>query len=130
VSGRVSWLKKSKYAGRSKMVRCKEVKKSRARSVFAYISGLDFFADAADCRFGAACQARLVEFTGEPMTAVILPGSGKSRDRYFGWFVAFNFHNRICQAAPGRPERIGMVLCPADAVNHVLPVTMTHGRRL
>jgi hypothetical protein len=31
---------------------------------------------------------------------------------------------------PGRPERIGMVLCPPDAVNHVLPVTMTHGRRL
>jgi hypothetical protein len=42
-----------KIAGRSKMVRCKEAKKSRARS-HAQISGLDFFADAADRRFGAA----------------------------------------------------------------------------
>jgi hypothetical protein len=37
------------------MVRCKEAKKSRTRSVLPYISGLDFFADAADRRFGAAC---------------------------------------------------------------------------
>jgi hypothetical protein len=36
-----------------KMVRCKEAKKSRARG-HAQISGLDFFADAADCHFGAA----------------------------------------------------------------------------
>jgi hypothetical protein len=64
------------------------------------------------------------------MTAVILPGSGKTNNRHFGWFVASNFHNRICLAALGRPERVGIVLCPADAVNHVLPVTMTHGRRL
>ena len=33
------------------MVRCKEAKKSRTRGVFSYISGLDFFADAADRRF-------------------------------------------------------------------------------
>jgi hypothetical protein len=51
-----NWLlNKSKFAGRSKMVRCKEVKKSRTRSVFEQISGLAFFADAADCHFGAAC---------------------------------------------------------------------------
>ena len=31
-----------------------EAKKSRPRSVFAYISGLDFFADATDCRFSMA----------------------------------------------------------------------------
>jgi hypothetical protein len=35
---------------------CKEAKKSRTRSVFAQISVLDFFADAADRRFGAACE--------------------------------------------------------------------------
>jgi hypothetical protein len=47
-------LKNSKYAGRSKMVRCKEAKKSRARS-HALMRGLDFFADAAGCHFSMAC---------------------------------------------------------------------------
>ena len=37
------------------MVRCKEAEKSRTRSVFTLMRGLDFFADAADRRFGAAC---------------------------------------------------------------------------
>jgi len=45
-----------KLAGRSKMERCKEAKKSRARGVFlTYISVLDFFADAAGRRFWTAC---------------------------------------------------------------------------
>jgi hypothetical protein len=47
-------LKNSEFAGRSKMVRCKEAKKIRARG-HALMRGLDFFADAADRRFGAAC---------------------------------------------------------------------------
>jgi hypothetical protein len=51
----VCLLKNQTIAGRSKMVRCKEAKKSRPRGVFKQISGLDFFADAADRRFGAAC---------------------------------------------------------------------------
>jgi hypothetical protein len=36
------------------MVKCKEAKKYRARG-HALMRGLDFFADAADCHFGAAC---------------------------------------------------------------------------
>jgi len=39
------------------MARCKEAKKSRARS-HGLMRGLDFFADAADCHFGAACLTR------------------------------------------------------------------------
>jgi hypothetical protein len=50
-NGLADCSKNSKFAGRSKMVRCKEAKKSRARSVLGLMRGLDLFADAADCRF-------------------------------------------------------------------------------
>jgi hypothetical protein len=49
-------LKNSKFTGRSKMVRCKEANKSRARS-HALMRGLDLFADAADRCFGVACYS-------------------------------------------------------------------------
>jgi len=47
-------VENSKCAGRSKMVRCKEAEKSRPRG-HPLMRGLDFFTDAADRRFGAAC---------------------------------------------------------------------------
>jgi hypothetical protein len=45
--------KNSKFTGCSKMVRCKEAKKSMARG-HRLMRGLDFFADAADCHLRAA----------------------------------------------------------------------------
>jgi hypothetical protein len=52
--GIVDCSKNLKFAGRPKVVRCKEAKKSKTRSHWL-MRGLDFFADAADRRFGAAC---------------------------------------------------------------------------
>jgi len=52
------------------MVRYKEAKKSRARS-HAQISGLDFFADAADRRFGAACECAIFTMRGENIPQIL-----------------------------------------------------------
>jgi len=38
-----------------------ESEKIQGAQSLAYISGLDFFADAADRRFGAACEARILQ---------------------------------------------------------------------
>jgi hypothetical protein len=48
--------KNSKFAGRPKKGKCQEAKKSRVRG-HAQISSLDYFADAADRHFEAACEA-------------------------------------------------------------------------